>query len=59
VNEAIGEWSLPVLMLSLSSYFFSPVQVRRGSDRVAFVSTWHPARLNHDHVVRVVPKDHT
>jgi len=32
---------------SLSLYFFSPVQLRRGSDRAALVGTWHPARPNH------------
>jgi len=32
---------------SLFLCFFSPVQVRRGSDRVASVGTWHPARLKH------------
>jgi len=29
-------------------YFLSPVLLRRGSDRVALVGTWH--RLNHDGV---------
>ena len=32
--------------MSLLFYFLSPVQLRRGSDRVALVGTWHPARVN-------------
>ena len=36
--------------MSLSFYFFSPVQLRRGSDRAALVGTWHLARVNPLHV---------
>jgi len=45
----IGEWSLPVLVSTHESFvvFFLPVQLKRGSDKVALVGTWHPARLNH------------
>jgi len=32
--------------MSLSLYFFFPVQLRRGSDRAALVGTWPPARVN-------------
>jgi len=32
--------------VSLSSDFLSPVQLRRGSDKVSLVGTWHPARVN-------------
>jgi len=32
--------------MSLSSYFLSPVQPRRGSDRVVLVGTWHLSRPN-------------
>ena len=32
--------------MSLSLYFLSPVQLRRGSERAALVGTWHPARVN-------------
>jgi len=31
---------------SLSSYFLSPVQLRRGSDRAVLVGTWHLSRPN-------------
>jgi len=34
---------------SLSLYFFfSPVQLKRRSDRAALVGTWCPARLNYN-----------
>jgi len=32
--------------LSLSSYFLSPVQLRRGSGRAVLVGTWYLSRLN-------------
>ncbi|KAM6211653.1 uncharacterized protein WM294_002823 isoform 2-T10 [Sarcoramphus papa] len=32
--------------MSLSLYFLSPVQLRRGSDKAALVRTWHLARVN-------------
>jgi len=34
--------------LSLSSYFLSPVQLRRGSDRVVLVGIWNLSRPNQD-----------
>jgi len=33
-------------LTSLSSYFLSPVQLRRGSDKVVLVDTWHLSRPN-------------
>jgi len=38
--------------MSLSSYFFFPVQLWRGSDGAALVGTWHPARVNPPHISR-------
>jgi len=32
--------------LSLSSYFLSPVHIRRGSKRAVLVGTWHLSRPN-------------
>ena len=45
---------------SLSFYFFSPVQLRRGSDRVDLVGTWHLARVNprHSGISRVACGSH-
>jgi len=38
--------------LSLSSYFLSPVQLRRESDRAVLVGTWHLSRPNQNRDVR-------
>jgi len=32
--------------MSLSLYFLSPAQLRRGSEKAALVGTWCPARVN-------------
>lgn len=44
---ATDEWSLPPLILmSLSLYFFLPCPIEEGSDSVTLVGMWHPARVS-------------
>ena len=46
----IGEWSLPVLILTHDPFviFSLPCPAEEGSHRVASAGTWHPDRLNHN-----------
>ena len=47
----IGEWSLPVVISIHEPFiiFSLPCPAEEGSDRVALVGTWHPARVNPPH----------
>ena len=47
INKIICDLSMSLShLMSLSSYFFSPVQLRKGSDRVALVGSWLPAEVH-------------
>lgn len=56
---AIGELSLPALFsMSLSLYFLSLCPTGEGSDRMALVGTWHPARVKPPHGQRQLKQFH-